>query len=177
MAINAFETMLSGGHPNSLGNTIEVVEIVLNDKNTLEDLYQCYFSDDEIVRLRVSNAMKRVCKERPEWIAPYIDRLLKEISTIDQPSTKWTLAQLFMLLDNKLTDTQRAKAIEILKYNLETENDWIVQNFTMEALTKWAHNDSELREWLVPVLQNRTSDHRTSVKKRAFKFLGELSDE
>ena len=57
-----FEHMLSGGHPNSLGNTVEVVEIVLSDRFLLENLYNCYLSQDEVVRLRTSNAMKRICQ-------------------------------------------------------------------------------------------------------------------
>ncbi|GAB4243341.1 MAG: hypothetical protein Tsb0034_21160 [Ekhidna sp.] len=57
-----FEARLSGGHPNSLGNTIEVVDAVLADPSNFEELFDCYQSDDEVVRLRVSNAMKRTCK-------------------------------------------------------------------------------------------------------------------
>ena len=56
----SFESMLTGGHPNSLGRTEEVVDLVLAEQERLSDLYSCYFSADEIVRLRVSSAMKRV---------------------------------------------------------------------------------------------------------------------
>ena len=38
---NIFENMLSGGHPNSLGRTLEVVDDVLNNKDKLADLFQC----------------------------------------------------------------------------------------------------------------------------------------
>lgn len=50
--INSFEQKLTGGHPNSLGNTVEVVDIILADKKRLDELYQCYFSDDAVVRLQ-----------------------------------------------------------------------------------------------------------------------------
>lgn len=49
-----FEEMLTGGHPNSLGRTVEVVDAVLADRARLARLYACYFSDDEVVRLRTS---------------------------------------------------------------------------------------------------------------------------
>jgi len=87
VAEEAFESMLTGGHPNSLGRTLEVVDSVLADKTRLEELFRCYFSGDEIVRLRTSSAIKRVTIERPEWLEPYLDRLLKEITQIDQAST------------------------------------------------------------------------------------------
>ena len=43
MASESFEEMLAGGHPNSLGRTIEVADIVLADSKRLSDLYNCYF--------------------------------------------------------------------------------------------------------------------------------------
>ena len=79
MAKSNFEKLLTGGHPNSLGNTIEVVNTILKDKKRLKDLYNCYFSEDEVVRLRVSNAMKRICAEQEAWLVPYIDKFQSEI--------------------------------------------------------------------------------------------------
>lgn len=52
-----FEQRLKGGHLNSLGNTIEIVEEVLAENELFNELFNCYFSDDELVRLRTSNAM------------------------------------------------------------------------------------------------------------------------
>ena len=74
--INSFEQELSGGHPNSLGNTVAIVEQVLNDESKFDDLYQCYFSGDEVVKLRVSNAMKRIAKANIHLLIPYIDKFL-----------------------------------------------------------------------------------------------------
>jgi hypothetical protein len=79
-----YEERLTGGHPNSLGNTIEVVADVLAHPERIEELYQCYFSEDEVVRLRVSNAMKRLARANGDLLFPYLDRFLKDISKIDQ---------------------------------------------------------------------------------------------
>ena len=51
-----YESELTGGHPNSLGNTIKVVEHVIVKKNRINSLIKCYSSTDQIVRLRTSNA-------------------------------------------------------------------------------------------------------------------------
>ena len=170
-----FEKRLTGGHPNSLGNTIEVVDEVLANENYFEELFNCYFSEDEIVRLRVSNAMKRICKEQPAFLAPYLDRFISEISLIDQPSTKWTISQLFELLETNLTKEQLAQAKSIIKHNLETESDWIVLNNSMETLANWAKSDSDLKKWLVPNLERLAKDERKSVSKRATKLLTKIS--
>lgn len=173
--INDFELMLSGGHPNSLGNTIEVVDLILKNKQLLENLYQCYFSEDEVVRLRVSNAFKRVCKQQPDWVVEYVDKLQSEISKIDQASTQWTLSQLFMMLWKQLSDKQKHRAIQIVQTNLDTSNDWIVLNFGMEALTKWTEYQPNLKSWLVPRLNKLKDDKRNSVAKRARKYLDQLA--
>ena len=99
---HSFEERLTGGHPNSLGNTVEVVEEVLSDHAKFQELFQCYFSNDEVVRLRTSNAMKRICKEEKQLLVPYIDKFLTEISGIDQASTQWTLSQLFAMQETVL---------------------------------------------------------------------------
>ena len=62
----SFEKLLKGGHPNSLGNTLEVVDVVLGKTDKMEDLFLCYQSDDETVRLRTSNAFKRIFRAKPE---------------------------------------------------------------------------------------------------------------
>jgi len=66
-----FREMLAGGHPNSLGRTIEVVDIILSDSSRLEELFNCYFSPDAVVRLRTSNAMKRICKVQKKWLKQF----------------------------------------------------------------------------------------------------------
>ena len=170
MTSESFEEMLTGGHPNSLGRTIEVVDMVLANSTRLLDLYNCYFSADEIVRLRTSNAIKRISLENPEWLIPYIDKLISEISNINQPSAQWTLANLFQTLSVFMSETQRNKAKIILQKNLETYTDWIVLNNTMETLSKWAKNDSILKEWLLPHLERLAQDPRKSVSGRAKKI-------
>ena len=49
--------MLSGGRPNSPIRTIEAVDTVLSDPTGLEELYRRYSSDDEVMRLRPSDAV------------------------------------------------------------------------------------------------------------------------
>lgn len=163
----SFESMLTGGHPNSLGRTVEVVDLITQEPALLEDLYQCYFSKDEIVRLRVSSAMKRLWRAHPAWLVPYADRFLAEIAQIDQDSTRWTLAQYFLELDTHLSPEQRERAKAMLKLNFEQTNDWIVLINTMETLETWAKADDELRKWLQPHVQRLQSDKRKTVAKKA----------
>jgi len=174
MTNESFEKMLTGGHPNSLGRTIEVVKLVLVEPTRLSELYNCYFRTDEIVRLRTSNAIKRISLENPEWLIPYIDKLISEISKIDQPSAQWTLANLFQTFSVFMSETQKNSAKKILQNYFENYTDWIVLNNTMETLSKWAKKDSILKEWLLPRLERLAYDPRKSVAGRAKKIKIEL---
>lgn len=169
-----FQQQLTGGHPNSLGNTLEVVDEVLKNPSMLEELYQCYFCHDEVVRLRTSNALKRICKQHPLWLQPYIDGFLNDVSLIDQASTQWTLATLFDLLDQHMSDQQKEIALSHLKSNLQHHQDWIVLNTTMDTLGKWALQDSGLRKWMHVHLKRLCNDKRKSVAGKATKTMTKL---
>lgn len=169
--MNKLEMMLMGGHPNSLGRTLEVVALVLKRPARLKDLYACYGSEDETVRMRVSNAMKRIEKERRDLIVPYIDKFLNEVSAINQPSAQWTLAQLFLRLAPEMSPAQLKQAEKILKRNLAKSDDWIVLTMTTETLVKWATKSAPLRRWLKPHLTRLAIDTRKAVAKKAQKSL------
>ena len=85
MTSGTFESMLSGGHPNSLGRTLEVVQIILSEPDKLDELYSCYSSSDEVVRLRTSSVFKRISEKHSDWLAPFIDRLLMKYPILIKP--------------------------------------------------------------------------------------------
>ncbi|MEM6766234.1 MAG: hypothetical protein AAF824_03535 [Bacteroidota bacterium] len=170
----SFEDMLKGGHPNSLGRTLQVVEMVEHDPSLMEELYACYRSEDEVVRLRTSNAFKRITKSHKDWVTPYLDKFLHEISELDQASARWTLAQICLLMTYDMTAEQMNRAKEVLKHNLTTQTDWIVLTQTMETLGKWAKKDIILKKWMLPHLEKHTQDNRKSVAGKAQKILSLL---
>lgn len=171
MSWQYFEKLLTGGHPNSLGNTLEVVKEVLDDKTKLLDLIDCYQSNNEVVRLRVSNAVKRICIQHPDWVYEFIDRIFSEISHINQASTQWTLAILFRLLTTLLDASQKQEAVKILQKNLDNHTDWIVINTTMETLFEWSKSDKVLQKWLQPRLEKFIHSDKKSISGRAKKYL------
>ena len=128
MSTKSFEELLTGGHPNSLGTTESVAQSVL----------------DEVVRLRTSGAIKRVCKAQPNWLVSYIDRVLTEVSKIDQASMQWTLAIVFDELADRMSNKQRTSALKVMKANLERHDDWIVLMTTMDTRERWAKADAKL---------------------------------
>ena len=166
-----FEEMLTGGHPNSLGRTVEVFENVLADPTRLTDLFNTYQSDDAVVRLRVSSAIKRLARADDTFLLPILDRLLAETGELDQASAQWTLAQIFPLLRPHMSKAQITRAEAILKRNLEHDNDWIVLCETMKTLASWARKDADLKAWLTPHLERHSMDTRKTVSGTAKKSI------
>lgn len=171
----SFADQLAGGHPNSLGRTEEVVGLVLADRARLEELFATLASPDEVVRLRVGDALEKVCREQPDWFVGEVDRLIDEMGQIDQPSLQWHVAQMLQHLRADLSAEQAPRATALLQRNLATSTDWIVLNVTMDVLTEWARAAPDLADWLRPQLERLRADHRKSVAKRATKRLTELA--
>lgn len=169
-----FEAMLAEGKPNGLGRVVEVVSAVLANPNRMDELFQCYSSQNQWVRLRVSNAMKRLQAEQTSLLEPYFDRFIDEVGALDQPSAQWTLAQVFLRAEKALSVQQKGRICAVLKRNLVEYNDWIVLNMTIQTLSTWAKSDTALRHWLMPQLERLSVDPRKSVATRAGKNLKTL---
>jgi hypothetical protein len=169
-----FESTLAGGHPNSLGRTVEVVGLVLANQDRLRELLDCYRSGDAVVRMRVSNALKRIEAEHHDWLLPHLDELIDDVGRLDQASAQWTLAQLLGRYADDLSTDQRRRALALLKRNLEHHNDWIVLNHTLDTLSDWATSDDKLRMWLRPHVERLAKEPRKSIARRATKKLAQL---
>ena len=170
--VSIFEDTLTGGHHNSLGNTLVVADQVNADRSLLPELIATYASDDEVVRLRVSSALKRVAWEHPEWIHSEIGTIMNWVERLKQPSAQWSVGQMLLAIGPLLSESERERSIALMKTHIEESGDWIVLNHTMETLAQWAHHDPNLEAWLVPHLARFAEDSRKSVAKRAQRLLG-----
>ena len=167
----SFEQSLKGGHPNSLGNTLEVVDVVLGNTDKMEDLFLCYQSDDETVRLRTSNAFKRIFRAKPELFNKWKQRFIKEVAEIDQPSAKWTTIQILNELFDQLDEKEKTQSVEICLRYLRNEEDWIVinqsLNFMRNHLEQFDSKDPEMMK----LLNLFVDEERKSISKNAEKII------
>lgn len=166
--------MLTGGHPNSLGRTLDVVDCVLADPARMRELFACFHSEDDIVRLRIANACRRIFKERPDWFSDYAERLLTDVAAIDQSSTRWTLAQLWLEHRKSLSEDQLARAKENLIQTLHEEDDWIALNMSMKTLERLVKTDAALTPRIEVRVRDLFGDRRKSVSNGARKLLNAM---
>lgn len=169
------EILMVGGKSNSLGRVNDVISAVLHDKSLLEELYACMFSEDAWVRMRAADAFEKVCREHPEWIEPYVDRLQSELSgPAQQPSIQWHLAQIYRQVP--LTDRQKQHAIKWLTAVLASgDADWIVTAEVMKTLVYFTKNGDFAKDALIPLLKLQLQHRSKSVMKKADQLIDELS--
>jgi hypothetical protein len=168
------EMLTAGGHANSLGRVNEVIESVLNHKLRLNELYECLFNDDPWVRMRAADAIEKVCRVHPDWLLPYIEKFAAELSTSNQPSIQWHLAQMYKQVD--LTSEQKRFAIGWLKELLSSkEADWIVAANAMDTLAAFTKGGSFSVAEMISLLEIQQQHKSKSVVRRANKLLAELS--
>lgn len=166
------EAMLTGGNPRSLRNAGIVIDAASRRPERLAELMECVFSADEIVRMRASDALEKVCRADPGLLRRFVPRLLGEMSRIEQPSVQWHLAQI--LAEVQLDEREQAKAITILEHNLDTSSDWIVTNLTLQALAVFARTSPAVRARLIERLYHYQDSPYKSVASRARKLAAEF---
>lgn len=168
------EQMLAvGGKTNSLGRAPEVIELVLADKSQLDELYDCLFAEDPWVRMRAIDSIEKICRLQPDWIIPYVDKFIGELSSCTQPSIQWHLAQMYSQLN--LSKKQREAAIEYLQNLLSTKDvDWIVSANSMDTLMHFANNGQFSYDELERLIKIQLHHKSNAVIKKAIKLLDKL---
>lgn len=164
--------MLAGGNPRTLKGVADIIAKVTKTPELLDELFTCLFVDDEIVRLRASDALEKICVMHPDWFVKYVPHLLNNVSKFRQSSVQWHLAQ--MLAEIPLTKSQQIKAIDILVSNLEALDDWIVTNLTLESLAHFTRLGAFDVNKMVEILNKYEHDKHKSVVSRTKKIKREF---
>ena len=75
MADKFASMLVIGGESNALGRTDEVIEVVLNNKYRVEELYRYVtFDEDAWERMKAIDAIEKTGREKPDWLMLYIDK-------------------------------------------------------------------------------------------------------
>jgi hypothetical protein len=167
------EATMSGGDPRSIKGVDKVVKFVLKNPSKLSELFDCINSSEETVRMRASDALEKICKQKPDWFIKYKDQLLNDWPKIKQASVQWHLAQI--LGEINLNEDETKQAINILLNHFKITNDWIVINLTLESLASFVRKGSFTKEKFVELLYSQRSSSHKSVVSRVNRLLKEFS--
>ena len=163
------EVLAAGGHRTSLGRAGEVLTLLRADGSRTDELFACISADDAWVRMRAVDTFEKLVREDAARGAPYVGRVLDELTTSDQPSVQWHVAQLLDLVD--LTAAQRATAITWLRGRVSTtEVDWIVAVQALATLVSFVRRGWIPASDVLPLLEVQEAHASASVRRKVTRF-------
>jgi hypothetical protein len=186
-ATNPFLAKLSGGTRTSLGRTNTVVAEVLAAPKKFSALLACLAeADDEatdasdsrhaqataVRRMRAADAVEKISRQRPEWLAPHKLEFLGLAGGTDQIEVRWHMAQILPRLP--LTPRERTVAIDIL-FDYLNDRSSIVKTHAMQALADFAATDPALKSKILPLLEELTQIGTAAMRARGRKLLAHLN--
>lgn len=164
---------LVGGDPRTLRHVDMVVERVRRTPHLLDELLDCVVGEeDEVVRMRASDALEKICRDRPDLLQPRVAVVLGPMARIPQASVQWHVAQ--MLGELPLTAHQRSRAARLLDRYLRASTDWIVLNCSLETLAALSREDDGLLGLLREHLARCEESPYRSLSSRARRLRDEF---
>jgi hypothetical protein len=169
--LNPILTKLVGTNRRSIGKSNEVVVEVIADPSLFKIIFEGMNCNDPVLRMRCADAVEKITIHYPEYLVPYKQQLINEISKINQHEVRWHVAQLFSRLD--LTNDERSAVLDILSDYLKDKSK-IVKTFSMQALADIAEQDKGLRSSIIKKLEVLTQEGSPAMKSRGRKLLSKL---
>jgi len=164
---------LKGGDLRSIGRAEEVVQDIQATPALFGEVFEGMLDDDPGVRMRSADALEKVSSGHPQYLQPFKQRLITEVSGIKQQEVRWHVAQMFSYLE--LNEKEREMIAEILFSYIETDRSNIVKVFSIQTLAELAEQDDKLRPQVVGKLQQVMKTGSPALVNRAKKLLGRLN--
>ena len=164
---------LIGGDLRSIGRAEEVVQDILQDPTLFGEVFEGLLDDDPRVRMRSADALEKVSSRHPEYLQPFKNRLINEISKIEQQEVRWHVAQMFSYLE--VSRTERDEIVRILLFYLDADRSRIVKVCSIQTLADLAERDESIRPTIVRRLREVIASGSPAMANRAQKLLPRLS--
>ena len=176
MPSQTISDLLRGGNRRSIGRSNDVVKLLLCAPRRFDELMECLWSEEPIVRMRAADAAEKVSAVRPELLKPHKSKLLGLLVEAEQIELRWHLAQIIARLP--LTHRERRRAADTLQLYLEDRSS-IVRTFALQALADISRNgnDGELRRTVREIVEQSVVRGSAAMKARARMLLKGLKAE
>jgi len=169
-----FASELAMGKPNSLGNTLKVVEAVESNPKLFAQLLKLLLHQDSIVEMRAMNATKRLMRSDKDFFDPQKESLLKIYSKSKHNVVRLGLITLYFdfVKEFSLSELKSIKTLT-LKWMNETQ-DWMILAQGLKLLEKLAKIDPKVQPEVIAVAKSLQKDSRKAVSMKAKKVLSGL---
>jgi hypothetical protein len=169
--MDKIKKLLSGNDRRSIGSSNEVVTMVNKNEKLFDELFNCLYSDDKIIRMRAADAIQKIVESKQAIIKDYKDAVLNEISKIEQQEVRWHVAQLIPHLGLTAADT--IIAFKFLNEYLK-DNSKIVITFSMQALADLIVVNPSLKTKVIGIIEWQMKKGSPAILSRGRKLLKKL---
>ena len=166
-----FEFELSKGKQNSLGETLKVVDFIKKHPKKVEDLFQCFYSENSLVAMRAMNGVKRIIKDDKKVFLKNKDRFLNQFSNSKHNVVKLGLITIYFDFLNHFEEKEVSKIKTIVLNWTKNSSDWMILAQGMKLLEKLSKSDKPLKLKLIEVAKRLKNDERKVVRAKAQKIL------
>ena len=166
-----FEFELSKGKQNSLGETLKVVDFIKKNPKKVEDLFQCFYSENSLVAMRAMNGVKRIIKDDKKVFIKNKDRFLNQFSNSKHNVVKLGLITIYFDFLNHFEEKEISKIKTIVLNWTKNSSDWMILAQGMKLLEKLSKSDKSLKLKLIEVAKRLKNDERKVVRTKAQKIL------
>lgn len=133
-----FAALLSGGDLRSLGRAGDIRPAV-RDPAAFDRLFACLEHPDRRVVMRAADAVEKITRDRPEWLAGHAAWILDRAETAEDKELQWHLAQLLPRLPSDGggagARSRKARALKVLKrWAVDPQASRIVRVNALQAL-------------------------------------------
>ena len=163
---------LSGGSRRQTGAVEEVISFVLRDTAKFDELFEAMLHEEAIVRMRASEAVEKLSRNRPDLLTPHRARLIDEVGEIDQPEVRRHVAQMLSVLS--LNPKEKSRATALLERYLHDKSVMVV-TASLETLVDFSQKDRHLRKRVTPILERMIARGTPAMKVRAKKLYDRLA--
>ena len=162
---------LTGGDRRSIGQAGAVAAAVLLDPHGFDSLWRGLGHADALVRMRAADALEKVTRRQPAWLAPYKAEFLALLADAEQKEVRWHLAQMAPRLP--LDEAERDFVLSLLKCHLNDRGS-IVKTCAMQAIAELSADCPRRRAEAVALIESLIPRGTPAMKARGRKLLARL---
>lgn len=121
--------------------------------------------------MRSADVIEKFTSKHPEYLNPYKNKLLYEISKINQKEVRWHVCQIIPRLE---LNTKEFDQAFILFKEYFDDNSSIVKTFVMQALFDLAQLNKNLMPRVTSIINDCLESGSPAMKSRAKKLIHQL---
>jgi uncharacterized protein YdhG (YjbR/CyaY superfamily) len=167
--MNNLLEQLKGGDLRSIGNSNQIVDLVLKNPRKFSEVFNGISHSDPVIRMRSADVAEKVSRKNPALLQPFKLQLLNEISNIPQQEVRWHVAQMFSYLT--LSSEEKHEVANILFQWIKNEKSNIVKVMSLQTLADFAKQETAIKSKVLILCKKFLHDGSPSLKRRSAKIL------